>query len=112
VSRSPPTSGAGAVRRIDFADEGHGQTSVAAADQVKTNPRFFCTEMPCWAPDLGGEPSEQGHIYVDADVGDRAEQLVRQPGWTTRPPYGREVVTREGEPVCRPLMSRWRSSAS
>jgi hypothetical protein len=39
VSRSLQTSSAGTVTRIrDLVDGGHGQTSVAAVDQVKTHP--------------------------------------------------------------------------
>jgi hypothetical protein len=47
ASRSLQMSSAGTVTRIrDLVDDGHRQTSVAAADQVKTHPGLLGADMP------------------------------------------------------------------
>jgi hypothetical protein len=48
ASRLLQMSSAGTVTRIrDLVDDGHRQTSVAAADQVKTHPGLLGADMAC-----------------------------------------------------------------
>jgi hypothetical protein len=57
VSRSLQMLSAGTVTRIrDRVDDGHGQTSLAAADQVKTHPGLLGTDMRAKRADLGANP--------------------------------------------------------